>query len=209
MDTNGRLEEPIPKNVHNARLDIGIKNEKRIMNKNKFISFERKHIYQLLGFAGVYSIENKETENIYVGSSVIIEDRLNTHYRQLFDNKHRIEQMQKDFNKYGIESFIPRIHYLINFITDKKNPKAKLLMIRAYELELLAEQLELRGEEKIYNKSIQEMNDSHILDDLSSFGYPTLEKRMENHIINQNNINDELKESIKELKQLLLNINNK
>lgn len=55
--------------------------------------------------SGVYMIHNSVTGRNYIGSSRCVRGRIKTHLSALRGNRHSIEEMQEDFNKYGEESF--------------------------------------------------------------------------------------------------------
>lgn len=54
---------------------------------------------------GIYTITNKVNGKIYVGQSVDILKRFNTHKKNLRNNSHINRYLQASVNKYGIESF--------------------------------------------------------------------------------------------------------
>lgn len=54
---------------------------------------------------GVYSIVNMKTGHTYIGISQNIYERWNRHIYNLKNNKHHQKNLQKEFNKHGIESF--------------------------------------------------------------------------------------------------------
>ena len=60
--------------------------------------------------SGIYIIENLVNGKKYVGQSVNISSRRNTHMYKLRHNTHDNEHLQQAFNKYGEESFK---HYII------------------------------------------------------------------------------------------------
>ena len=49
----------------------------------------------------VYAIQHNDTKKIYVGSSADVEARYWNHICRLRNHKHVIEDMQRDFDKYG------------------------------------------------------------------------------------------------------------
>lgn len=55
---------------------------------------------------GIYKIENKINNKIYVGSSINIEKRLQTHKIMLNGDYHDNKFLQSSVNKYGIKNFI-------------------------------------------------------------------------------------------------------
>jgi len=59
---------------------------------------------------GIYTITNKTTGKIYVGSSTVdIIKRLNHHYYSLQNNKHKNSHLQRAWNKYGEDDFIMEV----------------------------------------------------------------------------------------------------
>lgn len=54
---------------------------------------------------GVYYIRNTETNLMYIGSSVDIQKRIQTHVRALASGKHHSVYLQRAWNKYGAEAF--------------------------------------------------------------------------------------------------------
>ena len=54
---------------------------------------------------GVYKIINTTTGDFYVGSSVNLKERLQTHRCELRKNKHGNARLQRSWNKYGEEAF--------------------------------------------------------------------------------------------------------
>lgn len=52
--------------------------------------------------SGIYGIMSKETERLYIGSSINIKRRLLTHKKQLKNNCHHSRFLQNHYNKYGI-----------------------------------------------------------------------------------------------------------
>lgn len=54
---------------------------------------------------GVYSITCYGNEKFYIGSSINIQARRNSHFSQLRNGKHANKHLQNSFNKYGESSF--------------------------------------------------------------------------------------------------------
>ena len=63
--------------------------------------------------SGIYSIYCKCTDMYYVGQSLDVEERMNYHKSRLRNNKHKIESLQSDYNKYGEDSFIFKVEKYI------------------------------------------------------------------------------------------------
>jgi group I intron endonuclease len=54
---------------------------------------------------GVYIIENIKTGAFYIGSSHLVKHRINKHKTELRQNVHGNKKLQKDWNKFGENSF--------------------------------------------------------------------------------------------------------
>ena len=59
--------------------------------------------------AGVYKIYNSKNGKFYIGSSVVIEQRLRTHKAHLLKGTHQNINLQADFDVYGKEAFYVEI----------------------------------------------------------------------------------------------------
>lgn len=55
--------------------------------------------------SGIYKITNLINEKIYVGSSIDLKRRNRNHFKELIENKHNNQKLQRAFNKYGEENF--------------------------------------------------------------------------------------------------------
>ena len=66
--------------------------------------------------SGIYAIRNLVNNHIYIGSSINLEKRNYNHFRNLKNNKHGNDYLQKAYNKYGKDNFIFEI---ISYIEDK------------------------------------------------------------------------------------------
>lgn len=55
---------------------------------------------------GVYTIKNKASGKIYIGSSNNLEKRKQQHFKELREKRHINKNLQSDFEKYGEENFI-------------------------------------------------------------------------------------------------------
>ena len=53
----------------------------------------------------IYQIENLITHESYIGQTVDIKRRKNTHFNKLRKNKHDNQKLQNSFNKYGEQEF--------------------------------------------------------------------------------------------------------
>lgn len=54
---------------------------------------------------GIYMIQNKETQDCYIGSSKQLGKRIASHFRRLRMDKHENPYIQNSYNKYGLEKF--------------------------------------------------------------------------------------------------------
>lgn len=54
---------------------------------------------------GVYKVQNNVNSTIYIGSSIKVSNRIKQHLRDLRSNRHPNDKFQKNWNKYGEESF--------------------------------------------------------------------------------------------------------
>ena len=59
--------------------------------------------------SGIYAIENKINNKVYVGQSVNIKKRIKQHLNELIDGHHHCFHLQSAFNKYGANSFENKI----------------------------------------------------------------------------------------------------
>lgn len=55
---------------------------------------------------GIYCIRNQKNNNLYIGSSINITKRWNSHLCELRKNIHHCNYLQRSFNKYGESTFI-------------------------------------------------------------------------------------------------------
>lgn len=72
-------------------------------NKEKIAAYKRKHSQELP--AGIYKILNKETGRIYIGASTVLPQRWSRHRSLLYSRNHNNQNMQEEYNKYGLEAF--------------------------------------------------------------------------------------------------------
>ena len=56
-------------------------------------------------YAGVYCITCEKNNKVYIGCSNCIIYRWGTHIKELTKNNHVNRELQRDFNRYGIENF--------------------------------------------------------------------------------------------------------
>lgn len=80
--------------------------------------------------SGIYKITNTVNQKIYVGSSINIAKRFNTHKNSLIKNNHHSKTLQRSWNKYGKDNFVFNV---IEFVELKEN----LLIREQYYLDTL------------------------------------------------------------------------
>ena len=79
--------------------------------------------------SGIYKIENQITKDVYIGSSVHLNNRKSRHFKDLEKQIHHSIILQRAVNKYGIDNF--------NFIVIEKCDKKMLLIREQYYLDTL------------------------------------------------------------------------
>jgi group I intron endonuclease len=81
---------------------------------------------------GIYRILNNLNGDFYVGQSIRLSDRKNTHFSDLKANRNRMPHLQNAWNKYGGENFIfeillfcdpENLTYYEQTLVDNLNPK--------------------------------------------------------------------------------------
>tara|TARA_E500000331_G_C17209534_1_gene693005 strand:- start:178 stop:639 length:462 start_codon:yes stop_codon:yes gene_type:complete len=65
---------------------------------------------------GIYLIKNTNERKIYIGQSIMIEQRRTQHFTDLRYNRHANKELQKDFARIGEDNFIHEIY--IQFDSD-------------------------------------------------------------------------------------------
>jgi hypothetical protein len=79
----------------------------------------------ILENSGIYCIKNKINNKVYIGSSINLYSRLQSHKSKLNNNKHENKHLQRSFNKHGIENFeVKVLEYCdkdINILYKKEN----------------------------------------------------------------------------------------
>jgi hypothetical protein len=80
---------------------IGIYGDDELIACSAWTSTSRDKYYK----SGIYGIFNKLNNKIYIGSSINIYKRINTHLRQLKNGNHINEYLLSSYNKYSIKSF--------------------------------------------------------------------------------------------------------
>lgn len=82
----------------------------------------------------VYILTNQITKKSYVGSTGDVKGRMNTHQYSLKHHRKTVEQMQKDYDLYGWESFTLKIigHYQ-NWLDGKRMEKFYMQVLRTYD----------------------------------------------------------------------------
>ncbi|MEG1565405.1 MAG: GIY-YIG nuclease family protein [Bacilli bacterium] len=81
---------------------------------------------------GIYEICNLKNGNRYIGQSVNVARRLDTHQKELFSNSHCNKHLQSAFNKYGIENFAFRIIETCDNVNDEDLMKREQYWIDYY-----------------------------------------------------------------------------
>lgn len=56
-------------------------------------------------YSGVYCVKNLQNNKLYIGQAINVPRRLYKHYRDLINNRHLNEHLQRSFNKYGKQNF--------------------------------------------------------------------------------------------------------
>ena len=77
--------------------------EYRKNNKKKVVDYQRQYNDKLP--TGIYIIENKINNLIYVGASTQLKIRWRLHKLRLSKQNHRNRFLQEDYNKYGLDAF--------------------------------------------------------------------------------------------------------
>lgn len=85
---------------------------------------------------GIYAIRNTMNEKMYIGESINVINRWNTHKKDLTNNQHHSFKLQQDWNKYGEDNFKFTILELFDFnantVIDRKKLKISLLCREFY-----------------------------------------------------------------------------
>ena len=79
--------------------------------------------------SGVYTITNLKENKIYVGQSIMIEQRRTQHFTDLRGKRHPNKQLQEDFNRLGEEEFEHQIYQEVD--------KDDVLLVKLKELETM------------------------------------------------------------------------
>lgn len=72
--------------------------------------FHHKNIKKEYRDQGVYVITNLVNGRQYVGMSRCMSERIRTHFKDLYKNRHPSPPMNEDYKKYGSEAF--KVHLL-------------------------------------------------------------------------------------------------
>ena len=99
---------------------------KKVIRKNR--SHKNKQRLQNMT-GGIYIIKNKKENKIYVGQSIMIEQRRNQHFTNLRGKRHQNKQLQEDFNRLGEEFFEHQVY--------QELAKDDVLLIKLKELETM------------------------------------------------------------------------
>lgn len=82
----------------------------------------------------VYALKNKVTGKIYVGSTGNLHGRIYMHQYSLNRKRRTVEQMQRDFDMYGWESFeIKIVGRYANWLDGKRMEKFYMQVLRTYD----------------------------------------------------------------------------
>ena len=77
----------------------------------------------------IYAIQHNVTKRIYIGSSINVKSRYQSHLYQLRAGKHRIEDMQSDFNEYGEDYSL----FILGEYTSYRNRRVEYEWMRKYQ----------------------------------------------------------------------------
>tara|TARA_Y100000034_G_C6770169_1_gene343553 strand:+ start:253 stop:795 length:543 start_codon:yes stop_codon:yes gene_type:complete len=77
--------------------------EYRKNNKEKVVDYQRQYNEKLP--TGIYIIENKINNSIYVGASTMLKIRWRKHKLELSKQQHKNRFLQEDYNKYSLDAF--------------------------------------------------------------------------------------------------------
>ena len=80
---------------------------------------------------GIYCITCIPTNKKYIGSSIDMMIRWNSHLVSLLINKHSNKKLQTDFNKYGLTNF----NFTVLVLAEKNITKQKLLILEQLEID--------------------------------------------------------------------------
>ena len=80
---------------------------------------------------GIYSITCIANNKKYIGSSIDIFSRWNTHTICLIINKHGNKKLQDDFNKFGLVNFT----FTIVIVANRNITKEQLLILEQLEID--------------------------------------------------------------------------
>ncbi len=78
---------------------------------------------------GIYIIKNKKENKIYVGQSIMIEQRRTQHFTDLRGKRHQNKELQEDFSRLGEEEFEHQVYQEVD--------KDDVLLIKLKELETM------------------------------------------------------------------------
>lgn len=61
----------------------------------------------------IYMIENIKNNKVYIGQTINLVNRIESHYKDFITNKHK-KKLQEDYNRYGLENFKFKVLEIIN-----------------------------------------------------------------------------------------------
>ena len=103
------------------------RNIRRKKNYKKEYETTKQRMRNMTG--GVYIIKNKKENKIYIGQSIMIEQRRTQHFTDLRGKRHQNKQLQEDFSRLGEESFEHQVYLEVD--------KDDVLLIKLKELETM------------------------------------------------------------------------
>lgn len=105
---------------------------------------------------GIYTIENTNTEKLYVGSSKNITKRIHDHFHALETNKHSSAKLQNSFNKHGKSAFIAKP---VLYCDDENKYLYEQIFIDFYNAASNGYNINHKAE-RGYSKPLEEINDN-------------------------------------------------
>lgn len=93
------------------------------------------YINEFSGECGIYYIQNKINNHLYIGSSITLTKRYKEHKLKLSTNKHHCIALQNAINKYGIDNFTFVVLKTYKNISDKDLRLTEGMLIRLFKSE--------------------------------------------------------------------------
>lgn len=115
---------------------------KNIFNKRKLDIRNSKDIKEYINYLElskpwIYKIQCKMNWKVYIGSTLNLHRRLKQHKDELFQGKHWIKLLQKDFDLYWIEWFDFDILEKLDFTDEKPRHDREYEIINTYPVEMI------------------------------------------------------------------------